>query len=157
VRKKAAIEKELKRIKSARAKPEIINPVLKKLGSSSIKEDTTLYQLLKRPEVKYGNIAEVAPSDNGITQDVINQVEIQTKYKGYVKRQAELAEKFKKIEEKIIPEGFEYRGINGLSKEIIEKLEEIRPFNLGQASRVPGVTPAAISLLMVAVGKQGRT
>jgi tRNA uridine 5-carboxymethylaminomethyl modification enzyme len=155
-KKKAAIEAELKRIKSTRVKPKIINPVLNRLGGSPIKEAATLYQLLKRPEVKYVNIAEVAPSDNGMSQDVINQVEIQSKYKGYVQRQAELAEKFKKFEEKIIPEGFVYKGINGLSKEIVEKLEEVRPLNLGQASRIPGVTPVAISLLMIAVGKGQR-
>jgi tRNA uridine 5-carboxymethylaminomethyl modification enzyme len=156
IQKKATIEEELRRIKSTRVKPHIINPILTKLGSSPIKEDITLYQLLKRPEIKYETIAEVSPSANGISQDVINQVEIQTKYKGYIQRQAEQAEKFKKIEEKIIPEDFVYREVNGLSKEIIEKLEEIRPLNLGQASRIPGVTPAAISLLMVAVGKQKR-
>ncbi len=153
--KKASVEKELKRIQSTRIKPALINPLLKKLGSSPIPEDTTLYQLLKRPEVRYAHIAEAAPCDNGISQDVMNQVEIQTKYEGYVKRQADLAEKFKKIEGKIIPEGFVYNGINGLSKEIVEKLEEVRPLNLGQASRIPGITPAAISLLMIAA-KQAR-
>jgi tRNA uridine 5-carboxymethylaminomethyl modification enzyme len=156
LKKKEAVEKELKRIKSTRVKPQIINPVIEKLGGSLIKEDTSLYQLLKRPEIKYTSIAEVSPSNNAISADVINQVEIQTKYKGYITRQAELAEKFKKFEEKIIPEGFVYKGINGLSKEIMEKLEEVRPLNLGQAGRIPGVTPAAISLLMIAVAKQGR-
>ncbi len=156
LKKKSAIASELKRIRHTRIKPKIINPVLKEVGGSPIKEDTTLYQLLKRPEVKYINIAKASPPGNGLSQEVINQVEIQTKYKGYVKRQAELAEKFKKIEEKIIPAGFIYRGINGLSKEIVEKLEEVRPLNLGQAGRIPGVTPAAISLLMIAVARQGR-
>ncbi len=156
LRKKTAIETELKRIRSTRSKPEIINPVLKKLGGTPVQEDTTLYQLLKRPEVKYIDIAKVSPSSNGLSQDLINQVEIQTKYHGYVQRQEEQAEKFKKIEEKVLPENFIYKGINGLSKEIVEKLEEVRPLNLGQASRIPGVTPAAISLLMVAVGKHHR-
>ncbi|MBI4681776.1 MAG: tRNA uridine-5-carboxymethylaminomethyl(34) synthesis enzyme MnmG [Nitrospirae bacterium] len=156
LKKKEAVEKELKRIKTTRVKPQIINPVLEKLGGSLIKEDASLYQLLKRPEVKYANIAEVSPSNNGISTDVINQVEIQTKYKGYIQRQAELAEKFKKVEEKTIPGDFVYRGINGLSTEIVEKLEEVRPLNLGQAGRIPGVTPAAISLLMIAVAKQKR-
>ncbi len=155
-RKKMEVEKELKRIKSTRVKPAVINPVLKKLNTPPIKEDTTLYQLLKRPEVKYDSIADVSPAGNGMSPDVINQVEIQTKYKGYIKRQAEHAQKFKKIEGKIIPEGFKYKGINGLSTEIVEKLEEVRPLNLGQASRIPGVTPAAISLLMIAVERERR-
>ncbi|GBD96243.1 MAG TPA: tRNA uridine-5-carboxymethylaminomethyl(34) synthesis enzyme MnmG [Nitrospirae bacterium] len=155
--KKAAIEAEMKRIKATRVKPQIINPVLRKLGAAPVREDATLYQLLKRPEIKYANIAEVSSSGSGISQDIINQVEIRTKYKGYVRRQAELAEKFKKIEEKAIPECFIYKGIHGLSKEIIEKLEEVRPLNLGQAGRIPGVTPAAMSLLMIAVARQGHS
>ncbi len=154
--KKAAVETELKRIKSTRIKPHIFNPVLKNLGGTPVKEDISLYQLLKRPEVRYRDIPDVSLSSNNLSQDVINQVEIQTKYKGYIDRQSEQAEKFKKFEEKTIPEGFVYRGINGLSKEVVEKLEEVRPLNLGQASRIPGVTPAAISLLMVAIGKQRR-
>jgi tRNA uridine 5-carboxymethylaminomethyl modification enzyme len=155
-RRKKEIEKELKRIKSVRVKPGAVNPVLETLGTSPVKEDTSLYQLLKRPEVTYADIAAVSPSGNGISSDVINQVEIQAKYKGYIRRQIEQAEKFKKIEGKIIPEGFTYRGINGLSTEIVEKLEEVRPLNLGQAGRIPGVTPAAIALLMIAVEKQRR-
>ena len=153
LKKKEAVEKELKRIKATRVKPHIINPVIEKLGGSPVKEDASLYQLLKRPEITYASIAAVSPPNNGIPVDVINQVEIQTKYKGYITRQAELAEKFKKFEEKTIPEGFVYRGINGLSREIVEKLEEVRPINLGQAGRIPGVTPAAISILMIAVAK----
>jgi tRNA uridine 5-carboxymethylaminomethyl modification enzyme len=155
-RRKEAIVKELKRIKSTRVKPDVINPVLINLGGTPVKEAASLYQLLKRPEVKYMNISEVSPSSNRLSQDVINQVEIQAKYKGYIDRQAEQAEKFKKIEEKAIPGEFVYKGINGLSTEIVEKLEEVKPLNLGQAGRIPGVTPAAISLLMIAVGKQKR-
>jgi len=154
--KRALIESELKRLKSARVKPEIINPVLKRLGGSEIKEGTSLYQLLKRPEVKYEDIA-VIWHNNNMLKDVAAQVEIQTKYEGYIQRQIEAAEKFKRIEEKKIPEGFIYKGIPGLSKEIVEKLEEIKPLNLGQASRIPGVTPAAISLLIVAAERHKRT
>jgi len=157
LQKRAAIKTELKRIKSTRVKPEIINPVLKRVGGSEIKEDVTLYQLLKRPEVNYTHIAGVSPPHSALPQEVTNQVEIQTKYKGYIQRQADLADKFKKIEKKEIPENLTYRGICGLSKEIVEKLEEVRPLNLGQAGRIPGVTPAAVSLLMVAVERHRRT
>jgi tRNA uridine 5-carboxymethylaminomethyl modification enzyme len=154
--KKEAIDTELKRIRSTRIKPDVINPVLNTLGGTPVKEDISLYQLLKRPEVTYLNIADVLPSNIELSQDVMNQVGIQVKYKGYIDRQAEQAEKFRKVEEKTIPDGFIYKGINGLSKEIIEKLEEVRPGNLGQASRIPGVTPAATSILMIAVNKYNR-
>jgi tRNA uridine 5-carboxymethylaminomethyl modification enzyme len=95
----------------------------------------------------------MAPSDTLLSDEVMNQVEIQTKYKGYIDRQADQAERSKKVEDRKIPEGFIYKGMNGLSSEIVEKLEEVRPLNIGQASRIPGVTPAAVSLLMVAVTK----
>jgi tRNA uridine 5-carboxymethylaminomethyl modification enzyme len=155
-KKQAAVQKELKRIKSAQVKPDIINPTIESLGGSPIKEVTTLYQLLKRPEVNYESLLAISPSDNGLSPDVKQQVEIQTKYRGYIQRQAEQAEKFSKIESKAIPEKVDYNDINGLSREIVEKLEEVRPMNLGQASRIPGVTPAAISLLMIAVERQRR-
>ena len=181
--KKTLIEAEIKRIKSTRVKPDIINPVLAKLGGTPVKENASLYQLLKRPEIRYADIVVISSAtksplapytshdlsqrenggdfkaiwhNNNMLKDVAAQVEIQTKYKGYIQRQAELAEKFKKIEGKQIPEGFTYKGIPGLSKEIVEKLEEVKPFNLGQASRIAGMTPAAISLLMVAVERRKR-
>ena len=154
--KRSAVEAELHRIKSTRVKPAIINPILNRLNTPPIKEDFSLYQLLKRPEVKYPDIAEVSPSGRSISDDVINQVEIRAKYKGYIQRQAELADKFKKIEEKTIPENFSYKEINGLSNEIVGKLEEVRPLNLGQAGRIPGMTPAAISLLMVTLERYKR-
>ena len=150
-RKRAAIDAELKRIKSTRVKPEHINPVLKNLGGTLIKEASTVYQLLKRPEVSYAHIAQVSPANSGLSDDFTRQVEIQTKYEGYIQRQADIAQKFKKIEEQAIPEDFVYRGISGFSKEVVEKFEEVRPRNIGQAGRIPGVTPAALSLLMVAL------
>ena len=151
--KKKAVAEELKRLQTTSIGPDIINPVLNKLGTSAVRENTNLYQLLKRPEVKYVHLASMAPADTFLSDDVINQVEIQTKYKGYIDRQADQAERSKKVEDRKIPEGFIYKGMNGLSSEIVEKLEEVRPLNIGQASRIPGVTPAAVSLLMVAVTK----
>jgi tRNA uridine 5-carboxymethylaminomethyl modification enzyme len=84
------------------------------------------------------------------------QVEIQVKYDGYIIRQMEMAERLKKVEGKKIPDNFDYQSVNGLSREVLMKLLEVKPINLGQASRIPGVTPAAISLLMVAVEKLKR-
>ncbi|MEW6003058.1 MAG: tRNA uridine-5-carboxymethylaminomethyl(34) synthesis enzyme MnmG [Nitrospirota bacterium] len=137
--KRRLIDKELQRLKRVRIKAE------------GIERSESLEQLLKRPDITYSFIDEVSPSDKTLTADIKKQVEIQVKYNGYILRQMELAEKLKKVEEKKIPEKFNYNSVSGLSKEILSKLEEVRPANLGQASRIPGVTPAAISLLMVAV------
>lgn len=154
--KKDVVAAEIKRLKAERCKPDSANPLLRKLGSTEIKEDASLYKLLKRPEVSYSDIIQISPPEKELLSDIINQLEIQIKYKGYIKRQAELAERLKKIEMVKIPEGFVYKGIPGLSNEIVGKLEEIRPLNLGQAGRIPGVTPVAVSLLMVAVERQRR-
>lgn len=156
LQKKSAIEKEIKRLKSTRIKPGVINPVLAERGGAAIKEDASLLQLLRRPEVRYADIASLSPSNNGLSQDAAGQVEIQVKYDGYIARQADAAVKSKKFEEKRIPADFVFKGIPGLSREIVEKLEEIRPVSLGQAGRIPGVTPAAVTLLMVALERKRR-
>ena len=156
LQKKSAIEKELKRLKSTRIKPGVINQVLAERGGAAIKEDASLQQLLRRPEVRYADIASLSPSNNGLSQDAAAQVEIQIKYDGYIRRQADAAVKSKKFEEKKIPPDFVFKGIPGLSREIVEKLEEILPVSLGQAGRIPGVTPAAVTLLMVALERRRR-
>jgi tRNA uridine 5-carboxymethylaminomethyl modification enzyme len=150
------INAEQKRLTATRVKPGIINPVLKRLRAAPVRQDVALSQLLKRPEVKYIDIVAVRPPEKALPCAVAMQIEIQTKYEGYLRRRSEQAERFSKIEEKKIPEDFTYRGISGLSREILEKLEEVRPLNLGQAGRIPGVTPAAISLLIVALERHRR-
>jgi len=142
--KKRLIEEELQRIKKTRIK----------LDGTDRNE--SLEQLLKRPEITYEYIEELSLSDKPLTTEMKKQVEIQVKYDGYIRRQMEMAERLKKIEGKRIPEDFNYSSVNGLSKEIQSKLQEIRPANLGQASRIPGVTPAAISLLLVTIERLKR-
>ena len=141
--KRRSIGEELKRLKKTRIKFE---------------EDKSeaLEQLLKRPEITYKFIDDNSPSDLALTPDVKKQVEIQIKYEGYISQQMHLAERLKKIEGKKIPGDFDYKTVNGLSREVLCKLEEVRPANLGQASRIPGITPAAISLMMVAVERLRR-
>ena len=151
--KKRRIEEELHRLKKIRIKPAVINPVLKDLGTAEISEDVTLEQLLKRPEVTYAAIKQCSPSDRSLGEEVERQVEIQTKYEGYIRQQIETAEKLLRLEDKKIPSAFDYRSLPGISREILCKLEEVRPENLGQAGRIQGMTPAALSLIMVAVEK----
>jgi len=151
--KKKKIEDEIIRIQKTRIKPESINEKLKELGTSMIDQDITLEQLLKRPEVKYPVIRQYSPSESKLGDDVEKQVEIQVKYAGYITRQIETSEKLKKLDEKKIPDEIDYKVLPGISKEILCKLEEVRPDNLGQASRIQGMTPAALSLIMIAIEK----
>jgi tRNA uridine 5-carboxymethylaminomethyl modification enzyme len=142
--KKRLITEEIERLKKTRIKID------------SMDRNESLEQLLKRPEITYEFIDEKSPSDNPLATEIKRQVEIQIKYEGYINRQIEMAEKLKKIERIRIPEGFDYISVNGLSREVLSKLQEVKPVNLGQASRIPGVTPVAISLLMVAIERLRR-
>ena len=152
--KKRLIDEEIKRIKKTRLKPSQINGELAALNASPVSEDISLENLLKRPEVKYAFIKKFSPSEKSLAPGIEEQVEIQTKYNGYIIRQMELAEKLKKTEKKRIPEGFDYKSVNGLSTEILEKLQKVMPANMGQASRIPGITPAALSLLLINIEKK---
>ncbi len=147
------LETEIDRLKRTRIKPEGINNVLQELGTPSISEDITLEQLLKRPEVNYATVKHYAPPDTELDAEVEKQVEIKVKYAGYISRQIETAEKLKKLEGKKIPEHLDYRSLPGISKEILSKLEEVRPVSLGQAGRIQGMTPAALSLIMIKMEK----
>jgi tRNA uridine 5-carboxymethylaminomethyl modification enzyme len=155
--KKAKIEEELKRLRKTRIKPGMVNDALNTLGTSAISEDVTLERLLKRPEVTYETIREYSPSGIELGDEVERQVEILVKYEGYIARQMENAGKLVRLEEKRIPEVIDYRTIPGISKEILSKLEEVRPVNLGQAGRIQGMTPAALTLIMVAAEKMRRS
>ena len=150
--KKRLFENELARLKSERIKPSpALNEALSALETTPVTEDTLLEKLLKRPEIKYHFIKEQAPSTDALTHEVENLVEINVKYEGYIQRQLDVARKLKKYETKKIPKEFDYRATPGLSREIIEKLSEVQPETLGQALRIPVITPAAVSIILVAV------
>lgn len=152
-RKKKWIQNETNRLKNERIKPHEINNTLKCLKTSVIDEDVTLAQLLKRPEISYQVIKDHAPPIEQATGEAEKQVEIQIKYEGYITRQIASAEKLARLEDKAIPEAIDYRAIKGISHEILSKLEEVRPENVGQASRIQGMTPAALSLIIITVEK----
>lgn len=151
--KKSLMEDELLRLSQTRLKASIINAGLTATEAVVVKEDTTLEQLLKRPEINYTVINKIAPQERLLPEDICREVEIQIKYAGYIARQCEMAEKLNRMEAKKIPGGINYKAISGLSKEVITKLEDIRPDNIGQASRIPGVTPAAVSLILITIEK----
>jgi len=156
IEKKKAIEKTLSKISDVRINPtKENNEILQQWGSSSLKKDASLQEVLKRPEVHLKHLFAFEPSLESFPNSVQDQVEIQVKYDGYIKRQMEQIERFKRLEDVSFPEGFDFGSVIGLSTEVMEKLKKIRPYSLGQASRISGVTPAAISILMVNLKKQG--
>jgi len=150
------IQKEIDRLNSVKIFPiPRVNEEILKLGSSSIKTPLTLKELLRRPEVTYKDLKSFNYAEKeqkpkcSISDDVIEQVEIEVKYEGYIKRQNAQVERFKKMEDLRIPSNFDFQKIPGLSREVKEKLSLVKPTSLGQASRISGVTPAAVSLLMI--------
>ena len=117
----------------------------------------TLAQLLKRPELTYDQLMDMMGEAGTADHEIGEAVEISIKYDGYIKRQHEQIERFHKLESKVIPPSFEYASVTGFSNEVEEKLSRIKPATVGQASRISGVTPAAISLLLVALERFQRS
>jgi tRNA uridine 5-carboxymethylaminomethyl modification enzyme len=154
--KRSTIEKTLSRISETRIHPtRENNEKLHHLGSVDLKKDASLREILKRPEIHFPHLVDFDPSLGDLPGEVREQVEIEVKYDGYARRQQELIERFQKLEALRLPEDFDFGSLAGLTTEVKEKLVKIRPISLGQASRISGVTPAAISILMVNLKKQG--
>jgi tRNA uridine 5-carboxymethylaminomethyl modification enzyme len=131
-----------------------INKKLQSIGSAPIRNQTSLAQLLRRPEISVSDIAIFSEELNRFDSDITLQAEVEVKYSGYIDRQMEMVERFKKIENVRVPKDLNYLDIRGLSREVCEKLTKIRPESLGQASRISGITPAAISLLSIYLRKR---
>lgn len=143
---------EIHRIKNTVIKPtESVNDFLEKRGTSPISTGIDLSRLLKRVPISYKDVEALSPAPDPIDSRIKHQVEIEIKYEGYIRRQQKEIEKYRDMERIKIPEDLNYGTIHGLSNEILEKLETVMPASLGQASRIEGITPAAISVLMVAV------
>jgi tRNA uridine 5-carboxymethylaminomethyl modification enzyme len=153
----AAVAREISRLKKTwvRSTPEI-NAVLTEKGTANISGEASLDQLLKRPELTYGDIISISPWPEPVTGEAAEQVEIQVKYEGYIQRQFQQVERFSSLEQRAIPGDLDYDAVTGLGAEVRQKLKQVRPVSLGQASRISGVTPAAISLLMVALERRKR-
>lgn len=158
--KKEQIANERKRLSKTIIKPsEKVEVVLQNKGSTTMKEALSADHLLKRPQLAYEDIEAILGVDEILDADVKEQVEIQTKYEGYIKKQLEQVDRLKKMERKRIPEWIDYDDIQGIAMEARQKLKEVRPLSVGQASRVSGVNPADISILLVYLeqGRQKRT
>jgi tRNA uridine 5-carboxymethylaminomethyl modification enzyme len=126
-----------------------VNAMLTGCGSTPIAHPARAFELLKRPEVSYAAVVAMADLTPRLDIDEAAQLETDVKYEGYVRRQAEMVDRFKRLEDAVIPEWVDYCAVNGLSTEVRERLLSVRPRSLGQAARMPGMTPAAISLLAV--------
>ena len=144
------IKKETERINSASIAPsEELNKVLEEAGTAPLKTGCKMSELLKRPQVTYKLLEKFDKSRPEIQKEIFEQVEINFKYEGYIKRQKAQVDELKRLEVKKIPEDIDYKAITNLRLEAIEKLEKIRPENVGQASRISGVSPADISVLLI--------
>ena len=148
--KKEMIEEEINRLKKTTLKPtDEVNQLLRKFNSSSIDTGVKLADLLKRTEITYEILQPIDIEREDLPNEVKEEVEIQIKYEGYIKLQEEQVEKFKKLENKVIPEKIRYDEIKGLRLEARQKLDKVKPISVGQASRISGVSPADISVLLV--------
>lgn len=150
------IADEIRRIRSSVIKPtDAVNTYLAEKGTNPISSGTHLDQLLKRAELDYGVVKTLAPPPVAIGRKIARQVEIDIKYEGYIARQRREIEKFQNLERMPIPPDFDFKRVHGLSNELKEKLTAVKPTSLGQTSRIDGMTPAALSVLMVALKAGG--
>ncbi|GAB6076303.1 tRNA uridine-5-carboxymethylaminomethyl(34) synthesis enzyme MnmG [Desulfurobacterium crinifex] len=147
----------IEKLREVKVKPEVINPVLEKAGSTPLKESKTVYEILKRPEVKLEEILKVISfeldiEDRKLLEEILEEVEIEVKYEGYIKRQLEEVKRFRKLENVKIPPDFDY-DIVPISTEEKQKLKEMKPLTLGQAARLEGIRPASIPILAIYIEK----
>ncbi|GIP40642.1 tRNA uridine 5-carboxymethylaminomethyl modification enzyme MnmG [Paenibacillus sp. J31TS4] len=148
--KKERVEQEIERLKQTKVKPEEhVQQMLREAGTVELNNATDLITLLKRPEVSYAHLESISPSPVELTDEMKEQVEIQIKYAGYIEKQLLQVERLRKMEQKRIPDDIVYEDVHGLANEAKSRLAKIRPLSIGQASRVSGVNPADISILLV--------
>jgi len=156
--KRRKIAEELKRLSQTRISPspELENLIAEK-GGKELKSGISLYELLKRPEMEYRDLRQIDPMPQDLDEQVEEQINIHIKYEGYIQRQLKQVERFKKLENKLIPPGIDYWTIHGLRIEARQKLSAIQPTSIGQASRISGVSPSDISVLLVYLEKLRRS
>lgn len=158
VKKRELIEQEKERVLNTRVRPDLphVQEVLREAGSPELTEVIELAQLLRRPELNYQHIIKMSPAPVELPEEVMEQVEIQIKYDGYIRKSLQQVERMKKMEERRIPEDIDYHKITGMAKESRDNMSRIRPLNIGQAARISGVNPADISVLMIYLEQYNR-
>lgn len=156
IQKKKAIEAEVKRLRSIIIKPsEEVQSLIRSLGGSELKDGIRAADFLRRTEISYSHIKQLIPPETELDSDVEEQVEIQIKYEGYIEKSLQQVDRLKKMEDKKIPDNIDYDAISGIATEARQKLKNVRPLSIAQASRISGVNPADISILLVYI-EQGR-
>lgn len=154
--KKQQIEEEIERLRKVTIKPsEAVQEIIRESGGTELREPMKAADLLKRPEMKYEQIITVVPAEEEKSEEVAEQVEIFIKYEGYIEKSMQQVERMKKMENKKIPENIDYNAITGIAKEAKANLSAVRPLSIAQASRISGVNPADISILLVYI-EQGK-
>ena len=149
-KKEELIDREIDRVNHLKVGANVsVQTLLMEYGSIPLNTGTTLADLIRRPELDYDKLAPIDPNRPKLPQEVTDQVNILIKYEGYITRQIKQVEKFKRLEKKLLPKNFDYKEISGLRIEAQQKLNEFQPLNIGQASRISGVTPADVSVLLV--------
>ena len=152
MQKKAQEDAEIERLEHTHLSPAEANPYLESIGETPLKSGASLADLLRRPPVTYEALAALDPNRPSLPYSVCLTVEVQIKYAGYAQRQQSEVERHRKLEEKQLPADVDYQTIRGLRLEAAQKLNKIRPRTVGQASRISGVNPADISVLLIYLG-----
>jgi tRNA uridine 5-carboxymethylaminomethyl modification enzyme len=165
-RKRAGAERELARLAAIRVRPQDVDAATaERVFGAALSREQSALELLSRPEVAHaaltalpevGGMPAADVPDERLTEQVLLQVDVQAKYAGYIERQAQEIERQRRNEATALPENLDYAQVRGLSTEARQRLNEVRPATLGQAARVPGITPAAISLLLIHLKKRSR-
>ena len=156
--KKSEVEKEIERLKTERVTPKEVNHILSEAGGSEIKVGLSLYEFLKRPEVTYSILEQIGKgAGEEVSDEVREQCVIMSKYEGYIDKQLKQIDQFKKLENRKLPEDINYSSIDGLRLEARQKLDAIKPVSIGQASRISGVSPADISVLLIYLEQMRKT
>ena len=154
--KQKLVDDEVHRLASTTVGPKDANEYLERRGSAPLSNRVSLMELMKRPEVDYASLAEIDPDRPELSSHALDQVQVQIKYEGYIAKQMAQVEKFKKLEGKALPQDLDYGAIEGLRIEAAQKLSQIKPLSVGQASRISGVSPADINVLMIWMEKRRR-
>ena len=157
LKKKKDVDREMSRLENISVGPKEANEFLQAHGTAPIAGRVSLAELLKRPQITYEDLAEIDDTERpDLSYHEVVQLEVQIKYAGYIKKQMQQIERFKKLENKKLDESLDYTGIEGLRIEAVQKLNQMKPVSLGQASRISGVSPADINVLLIYLEKKRR-